>query len=328
MLVLGIESSAHTFGAGISENRSIRANASRRYPIGAGGFVPSKLADFHAKAASRVISDAIMAAGASLQEIGAIGYTKGPGMGACLRIGQLCALSLAERLGVPVVPVNHALAHAEIARSMARFSDPLVLYVSGGNTQILARERHGAASIYRVYGETLDIGVGNMLDSFARSARIMPAWGSGVERASAGGSYLPLPYTVKGMEMTFTGLFTSATRLLSKGAPLRDVAFSIQHTAFAMLCEALERALMLTRRRELIACGGVAQSRMLQTMLREMCALHDTRFYVAADEYNADNGAMIALVAEMHIESGARLPARASCGIAQRFRIDTVKMAW
>src|SRR5208282_4673316 len=124
-----------------------------------------------------------------------------------------------------------------------------------------------------------------------------PAWGSNVAKVALGGKYIQMPYTVKGMDFTFTGLLTNATGLLKKG-DLADVAFSLQETAFAMLCEATERALLLTRKKEMILCGGVAQSDRLRAMLKAISKEHGTVFKVAPNEFNADNGAMIAVVAE------------------------------
>jgi tRNA A37 threonylcarbamoyltransferase TsaD len=135
-----------------------------------------------------------------------------------------------------------------------------------------------------------------------------------------------MPYTVKGMDFTFTGLLTNAVSLLGKESTA-DIAFSMQETSFAMLCEATERALMLTGKRELIVCGGVAQSGRLREMLLSICDAHRTRFGFAINEYNADNGAMIALVAEKMLRSGRKYKLK-DCGINQKYRIDEVRVTW
>jgi N6-L-threonylcarbamoyladenine synthase len=325
MAVLGIESSAHTLGIGVVERGRVVANEKVMYRMGNKGMIPSKVADFHANNLGRLLDKALPRANLSINEIDAIGYTKGPGIGSCLRIGQLAARALSARYGIPLFDVNHAVAHIEITKRMFGLSDPLVLYVSGGNSQILAIEndpfRH-----YHVYGETFDIGIGNMLDSFARAAGLDPAWGSSVARAAEGGSYIELPYTVKGMDFTFTGLLTSAVKALN-GNALKDVAYSLQETSFAMLCEAAERALLLTSKKGLILCGGVAQSVRLRQMLGIMARTHRARFCVAGDEFNADNGAMIALVAEEMLEHGVKSD-MGRCTINQRYRIDSVRLAW
>ncbi len=319
MLVIGIESSAHTFGVGVVSHGRILANEKAMYDVGARGMVPAKVAEFHARRAGEVIERAVGAAGIRLSDVDGVGYARGPGLGPCLQVGQLAARTIANRLGVKIAPVNHSVAHVEITKHVSGLRDPVALYVSGGNSQILkiAGEpyRH-----YRVLGETFDIGVGNMLDAFARSAGLRPAWGSTVAGLAEKGEYIEMPYTVKGMDFAFTGLLTRASEL-ARSERVEDVCYSIQETAFAMLCEATERALLLTKSRELCVCGGVAQSRRLREMLALVCKEHGMRFGSAGDDLNADNGAMIAFTAERMLERGhgAKI---SECGIEQRYRID------
>lgn len=326
MAVLGIESSAHTLGVGIVESGRVLANVKAMYDIAGGGIIPAKAADLHASNVQGLIHSALGDAGLRIGDITAVGYTKGPGLGPCLRVGQLAALSISMERSVPLVPVNHAVAHIEVTRHLAGAKDPLVLYVSGGNSQILGLENEPFRH-YHVYGETLDIGVGNMLDNFARAAGLVPAWGSSVARAAMGGSYVPMPYTVKGMDFTFTGLLTYATKMLESKVPVGDAAFSIQETSFSMLCEALERALMLTGKDCILLSGGVAQSSRLREMVGLVAGSHGRKSFTAPNEFNADNGAMIALVAEKALACGATFR-RADCGVKQRYRIDSVAIGW
>ncbi|MGC8478949.1 MAG: KEOPS complex N(6)-L-threonylcarbamoyladenine synthase Kae1 [Candidatus Micrarchaeia archaeon] len=326
MITIGIESSAHTFGVGIVEDGRIIANVKSMYPISNKGIIPMKVADFHQKHAAKMIRKAMEEAGINASEIDAVGYTKGPGIGPCLRIGQLSAIALATSIGKPVYPVNHAVGHIEITKHIYGINDPLVLYVSGGNSQILGIEMKPYPH-YHVYGETFDIGVGNMLDSFAREAGLNPAWGSTVAKVAENGKYVKMPYTVKGMDFTFTGLLTNAVSQLKEGKSTEDVAFSLQETAFSMLCEATERALMLTQKKELIACGGVAQSERLDQMLKLVASSHRKKFYVAPNEFNADNGAMIAVVAEKMHKNRENISIEKPT-INQRYRIDSFKLAW
>ncbi len=327
MAVIGIESSAHTLGVGISEHGRIIANAKEMYKIGSAGMIPMKVADFHATNVRTVIREALGEAGLKASDIEAIGYTKGPGIGPCLRIAQVAAKTIAAEHRIPLYPVNHAIAHIEITKQLFNSRDPLTLYVSGGNSQIVALDATPYLH-YKVLGETFDIGVGNMIDNFAREAKLTPAWGSTVAKVAEGGRYIDMPYSVKGMDFTFTGLLTNASKLLHSGShSIRDIAYSMQETAFAMLTEAMERALFLTMKKDVTLCGGVAQSRRLQEMLRTMAESHGTRFFVAPNEYNADNGAMIALVAEKMHASGSKQNA-AACTIDQKYRIDSVRVTW
>lgn len=319
MLVLGIESSAHTFGVGIVKDGKILANEKSVYDVGSKGMIPAKVAETHVKNAKDVIFRALSTAGLKITDIEGIGYTKGPGIGTCLQVGQLSAKTLAVELDVKIVPVNHAVGHAEITRSESSFKDPITLYVSGGNSQIL-KIANKPFRHYHILGETFDVGVGNMLDSFARKINLVPAWGSTVAKTAMNGKYLPMPYTVKGMDFSFTGLLTYAGELAEK-ASKEDLCYSIQETSFAMLCEATERAMLLTNSNELAVCGGVAQSVRLQEMLRSICKEHGAKFGVAKNEYNADNGAMIAFVAERMLSRGVSEPL-SKCDIEQRYRID------
>lgn len=325
MAILGIESSAHTFGVGIVENGKVLANEKMMFDIGDQGIIPAKAADFHASNVNSVISAALSKAKLKITDISGVGYTKGPGLGPCLRIGQLAAKTIALQNSIPIVPVNHAVAHIEVTRHLSNAKDPLVLYVSGGNSQILGFVDNPFKH-YHIYGETFDIGVGNMLDSFARAAKLKPAWGSTVAKLAENGRYITMPYTVKGMDFTFTGLLTHATKALRNNSP-KDVAFSIQENSFAMLCEAAERALLLTKKKEILLSGGVAQSKRLSEMMRLMALPHNVYVHAAPNELNADNGAMIALVAEKMIKSGIKHSIDA-CDINQKYRIDSVKVAW
>jgi len=319
LVVIGIESSAHTFGVGIVDGGRVLANEKLMYDVGSRGMIPSKVAETHVKNATSVIKMALDKAGLKIDEIEGVGYTKGPGIGPCLQVGQLSAKTIANQLGVKIVPVNHAVAHVEITRHEAKLRNPVALYVSGGNSQILKLTekpfRH-----YQILGETFDVGVGNMLDAFAREIKLKPAWGSTVARLAMGGKYIEMPYTVKGMDFSFTGLLTYAAGLTGTHSN-EDLCYSIQETSFAMLCEATERALLLTNSNELCVCGGVAQSRRLKEMLGDVCKEHGMKFGFARDEYNADNGGMIAYVAERMLLSGASAPLD-KCDILQRYRID------
>ncbi len=324
MLVIGIESSAHTFGVGIVDNGKVLANVKSMYKIGNKGLIPSKVAETHVKNASSTVRQALDAAGIELRDIEGVGYTRGPGMGPCLQVGELTAKTLAKKLNVKIAQVNHAVGHAEVTRGLTGLKDPIMLYVSGGNSQILKLKKEPFKH-WAILGETFDIGVGNMLDAFARELKLIPSWGSSVARLAKEGKYVRLPYTVKGMDFSFTGLQTSAVKLIGKEKK-EDLCYSIQEVAYSMLCEATERALLLTNSKEVAMCGGVAQSERLKEMLKEMAREHKAKYGCAPNEYNADNGAMIAWVAECMLKKGmdSRLE---DCGVEQRYRIDRAEVA-
>ncbi len=326
MLVLGVESSAHTFGVGVVDRGKVLANEKSMYGISTTGMVPRNVAQHHIQSANAVVSAALGKAGIDIRDVEGVGYTKGPGIGTCLQVGQIVAKTIASKLHVPIAPVNHAIGHIEIARSMSGLRDPLVLYVSGGNSQILKVLDHTNADRlhYSVLGETFDIGVGNMFDSFARHLGLDPAWGSSVEKVAANGRYIQMPYTVKGMDFSFTGLLTHSIKAIGSH-PREDVCFSIRETAFSMLCEATERAMLMTSSKELCVCGGVAQSARLRWMLQSVASEHGARFGYAANEFNADNGAMIAFVAERMLNAAVRTALK-DCTIEQRYRAERAEV--
>ena len=324
MAVIGIESSAHTFGVGIADSGRVLANEKEMYRIGTSGMIPNEVAEFHIGNAGTVMARAIEKAGISKSEITGVGYTRGPGMGPCLQVGQLSAKILAKRLRVPIVPVNHGVCHIEAARRFGGLDDPIALYVSGGNSQILKLDARPFTH-YRVLGETFDIGVGNMLDTFAREVGLDPAWGSTVDRlAQSGKRYVELPYSVKGMDFSFTGLMTKATTI-AHTLSREDLCFALEQTAFSMLCETTERALLLTNSDEVCVCGGVAQSQKLREMIGTMARSHGAKFGYASNEFNADNGGMIALVAEEMLEKRLGVPL-GRCDIEQRYRIESAQV--
>ncbi len=289
--ILGIESTAHTLGIGIVKNGRIIAN--EKSMLFEYGIHPRKTADHHADVFPDVMDAALRKAGIKLQDIDLIAFSQGPGIGPCLRISSIAARSLAISLNKPVVGVNHCVAHIEISKHFTGFKDPLVLYVSGGNTQILIKEKDR----YHVLGETLDVGIGNMLDTFARSAGLKNA--KDVETmAEKGDTYLNMPYSVKGMDASFSGILTHAEKLIGK-EKIENICYSLQETSYAALCEITERALALTGKKEVTICGGVAQNKRLQRMLSDMAKEWKCKFGVAPNEFNADNGGMIAYVGHL-----------------------------
>ena len=324
MKVLGIESTAHTIGIGIVEKANgktvILANKKSVFKAVGKGFVPTELAGHHAANFGKVLGEALAQSGLHLAGIDAIAYSKGPGIGTCLRVGATAACYMRARTQKPVVGVNHCLAHVEIAKWQAGLADPLVLYVSGGNTQLIIRDGRR----YNVIGETLDIGLGNLFDSFARSLKLEHPTGSELEKLASGGKYLPLPYSLKAMNFTFSGLQTYAEKLIGNYPP-NDIAYSLMETSFAMVCEGVEKALTITGKKELIACGGVACNKRLQEMLSLLSEDRGVTFGASANEFNVDNGAMVAFTGAKLLECGFK-PETREIAINQDYRIDQAKL--
>lgn len=287
MIILGIESTAHTFGIGITDGKKILCNEKDTYiPEEGWGIVPGEASKHHDQKSHYVLKKALKSSEVSLDEIDFIALSTGPGLPPCLLSGLKFAKSLNKR----IIPVNHCYAHIEIGKFDTGCKDPLIVYVSGGNTQITALE----GGRYRIFGETLDIGIGNAIDKFARKAGLPSPGGPHIEKlARKGENYIELPYTVKGMDLVFSGLVTAAGKNIKK-SNRADLVYSFQETIFSMLVEVTERALAHTKKSEVLLTGGVAQNKRLQEMLRKMCKKHNAKFFVPKAEYCADNGAMIA----------------------------------
>ena len=313
--ILGIEGTAWNLSAALFDNDLLSLKSNPYSPV-QGGIHPREAAQHHASVMGEVI-------GAVLKEpekITGIAFSQGPGLGPCLRTVATAARSLALALDVPLVGVNHCVAHVEIGCFATGCRDPVVLYASGANTQVIAYLN----GRYRIFGETLDVGIGNALDKFARSKNFPHPGGPQIEAQAKTGSYVELPYTVKGMDLAFSGLMSAAKDCK---APLPDVCFSLQETAFAMCVEVTERALSLTGKDEVLLVGGVGANRRLQEMLRTMCEERGAKFSVPEQKYLGDNGAMIAYTGKLMLESGVSTPVSQS-QVNPSFRSDEVEVTW
>jgi N6-L-threonylcarbamoyladenine synthase len=293
-MIIGIECTAHTFGVGVVNKGKILSNVRDMYKPESGGIVPMESAEHHKKVCDGIWRKGLDDAGISENEVDVIAVSNAPGLAPCLYEGFNFARAKAEKLDVPLVGVNHCIAHLEIGQSVGAI-DPVLLYASGANTQVIAF----ASGKYRVFGETLDLGVGNFIDKFARHVGIGFPGGPALEKEAVGGKYIELPYSIKGMDVSFSGMQTKLQQLFDKGESLNDLSFSMQETAFAMLVEAAERALAHTGKKELVLGGGVGCNARLQEMCRIMCEERGAKFFCPSRDLLVDNGAMIAFTGEL-----------------------------
>ncbi len=293
MICLGIESTAHTFGCGIIDDKGkIYANVNDAYKTERGGIHPSEAKLHHESAKDKVVEDALKTAKLKLENIDLISFSQGPGLAPCLIVGMKKAKELAKKINVPLIGVNHCISHLEIGKLLTKAKDPVLLYTSGANTQVIAFE----GSKYRVFGETLDQGVGNFIDAFARYIGLGFPGGPKIEKlAIEGKNYIELPYVVKGMDVSFSGILTNLKQKFDlKKYQTEDLAFSLQETVFAMLVETAERAMAHCGKNELLLGGGVACNKRLQEMCKTMCKERSAGFFVPPNSVLADNGLMIA----------------------------------
>ncbi len=259
-----------------------------------------------------------------MKEVDAIAFSAGPGLGPCLRVGATVSRALALYYDKPLVPVNHAIGHIELAIMLTGAKDPVVLLVSGGHTIITAFSR----GRWRVFGETLDLTVGQLLDQFGREIGFSSPSGQRIEElAKKSSKYISLPYTVKGNDVSFSGILTTAKKLFKEGKDLDSLCFSIQETAFAMLAEVTERALAFTEKKEVLLAGGVAANKRLQEMLMEVSKRHDAKFFVVPKEYSGDCGAQIAWTGLLAHSANISVDIEKSF-VKQSWRLDKVDVKW
>ena len=332
--VLGIEGTAWAASAAVydaaSDSVEIETEA---YTPDSGGIHPREAAEHMSEQLPVVIERTLERARERFgtgggEETGdtpvdAVAFSRGPGLGPCLRLAATSARALAQRLDVPLVGVNHMVAHLEVGRHRSGFDDPVCLNASGANAHVLGY-RDGR---YRVLGETMDTGVGNAIDKFTRHLDWAHPGGPKVERAAREGSYLDLPYVVKGMDLSFAGISSAAKEAIDDGEPVEDVCHGLQETMFGMLTEVSERALALTGGDELVLGGGVGQNDRLQEMLAGMCKQRGAAFFAPENRFLRDNAGMIAVLGAAMYEAGDTVPLTESA-IDSDFRPDEVPVTW
>lgn len=329
MNVLGIESSANKLGIALISDDVIKFNERKTHITPPGmGFIPSETAVHHAKEIIPLMKKMLEKTEIKLSEIDIITFTRGPGMAGPLQVAALVARTLSVFLDKPIVPVNHCIAHIEMGIKFCNARNPIVLYASGANSQIIAYTSAG----YRIIGETLDIAVGNCLDRFARLAQISndPSPGYNIEQlAKKSKKYIKLPYVVKGMDMSLSGInpFIKQNFKDLDQETIESLCFSLQETIFASLVEVTERAMALQNSEEVLICGGVGCNERLQEMMKIMCTERGATLYAMDDSYCVDNGAMIAHTGTLMYKSGSRFTLK-DTDVTQRWRTDKVEVTW
>jgi N6-L-threonylcarbamoyladenine synthase len=325
-LALGIESTAHTFSVSVvSSSGKVLSDEKDVYKAPKGsGIHPREASRHHSRVASKVLNQALETAKIKPNQIDLVSYSAGPGLGPCLRVGATVARTISLMLNAPLIPVNHAIGHIELGCILTGAKDPVTLLVSGGHTMILAYNEKR----WRVLGETIDLTIGQLLDQLGRFAGYSSPAGRIIEELAAeSNKYIDLPFTVKGNDVSFSGLLTAAKKMIKEGNSLNDVCFSVQETAFSMLTEVTERALALTDKKEVLITGGVAANTRLKNMLNDMCEERDSKVYVIPREYSGDCGAQIAWTGALTHKKNADIDVKDSW-TKQSWRLDSVDVLW
>lgn len=342
LIALGIEGSANKIGVGIvTSDGEILANPRKTFITPPGtGFRPNEACEHHRSKVLELLKTALEMSKLKLEDIDLFCYTKGPGMAPPLSVGALVVRTLSQLYKKPLIGVNHCVGHIEMGRCVTKADNPTILYVSGGNTQVIAYSE----GKYRIFGETIDNAIGNCLDKFARYLNISndPAPGYNIEQmAKKGKRFIELPYTVKGMDVSFSGILTYLDDIIKKKKNKNinkelldeltpeDLCYSLQETIFSMLIEITERAMAHTGSKEVLLVGGVACNERLQEMMKIMAEERGGKVCAMDERYCIDNGAMIAYAGLLEfISKGNKgIPLNESI-FTQRFRTDEVDVLW
>jgi N6-L-threonylcarbamoyladenine synthase len=302
-VILGIETSCdETAAALVTADGEILANvvASQaelhaRY----GGVVPEIASRRHLELVAPVLDEALVQAGASLDDVETVGVTTGPGLIGALLVGLAAAKAVAWARGLPLVPVNHLHGHVASLYLLPQDLEPpfTCLLASGGHTLLLdVRDRSWDG--VRVLGTTLDDAAGEAFDKGARLLGLGYPGGAEIDRLAREGDAEAFSFPVArvpGLDLSFSGLKTAllyAVRDLSEAelaARRADLAASYQRAIVRALVGRLHAAAEATGDGTIAVVGGVSANSELRG------ALPDARFVPLP--LCTDNAAMIASAA-------------------------------
>ncbi len=342
MNIIGIESSCDETGVALVETRGSEAVPRLRGQAlhsqvemhqAYGGVVPELASRDHIRRVLPLTRQVLDAAGAGLDDIDCIAYTRGPGLAGALLVGAGVACSLAATLGKPVIGVHHLEGHL---LSPFLSADPpdfpfVALLVSGGHTQLMRVEGVGD---YRLLGETIDDAAG---EAFDKSAKLLglgypggPALARLAESGDPGRFALPRPLLRSGnLDFSFAGLKTAVrTQAINLGVngsgnvvqggltsvsamtpqDRADLAASTEAAIVDVLVHKSLQALQATRLTRLVVAGGVGANRRLRAQLDRECGRRGFRVHYPELALCTDNGAMIALAAAMRLQAGRAEP--------------------
>ncbi len=324
LICLGIESTAHTFATSIiTDKGKILSDVRDMYKTTIGGIIPIEAAKHHEKVKDQVIEEAIKQANINLKDIDLISFSQGPGLPPSLLVGLNTAKELAKKINKPLIGINHLIAHLSIGNLFCKVKNPVYILATGANTQIISLE----GGYYRIFGESLDIGIGNALDKFGRAINLGFPAGPKIEELAKKGKYIELPYVVKGTDFSLSGIITDAINKFKNNIKKEDLCFSLQENLFAMLTEVTERALAHTEKNEVLLVGGVAANKRLCEMLNIMCKDRKAEFNFVPLKYSGDNAVMIAWQGILEYKSN-KTENLNKIDIKPFWRLNQVKVDW
>ena len=321
MLVLGIESSCDETGVALVESHGQAVPLLRAHALHSqiamhqayGGVVPELASRDHIRRVLPLAQQVLTEAGARLDDVDVVAYTRGPGLAGALLVGAGVACALGAALDRPVLGVHHLEGH--LLSPFLSVDPPefpfVALLVSGGHTQLMQVDGVGR---YTLLGETIDDAAGEAFDKSAKLMGLPYPGGPWLAQLAEGGDpeafKLPRPLLHSGnLDFSFAGLKTAVltqARKLGDGLEARkpDLAASTQAAIVEVLLKKSLAALQQTGLRRLVVAGGVGANRQLREALNAACQRRGVRVHYPELHLCTDNGAMIAMAAAMRLQSG------------------------
>jgi len=313
LITLGIESSCDETGIALYQmGRGLRAHAlytqvamHNEY----GGVVPELASRDHVRRVVPLVRQVMREAGVSLDQIDAIAYTQGPGLGGALLVGASIANALAYALDIPTIGIHHLEGHL----LSPLLSDPapefpfVALLVSGGHTQLMRVDGVGQ---YTLLGETLDDAAGEAFDKSAKLLGLSYPGGPELAKLAASGRAglykLPRPMQHSGdLDFSFSGLKTAVLTLVKQSdndeQTRADIACAVQEAIVDVLAHKARGALAQTGLNQLVVAGGVGANQLLRSRLTEGIGKRGGTVFYPDLEFCTDNGAMIAFAGALRL---------------------------
>ncbi|MFZ5981075.1 MAG: tRNA (adenosine(37)-N6)-threonylcarbamoyltransferase complex transferase subunit TsaD [Candidatus Zixiibacteriota bacterium] len=306
MLILGIETSCdETSMAVIEDGRKILSNVilSQAIHTDFGGVVPEVASREHMKTIVPIYRKALTEADITLDKIGLVAATMGPGLVGPLLVGLSFAKGLAFAAGIPFVAVNHMEGHlaANILQHAELDRHHLTLIVSGGHTMLVEVRQFGD---YEILGRTKDDAAGEAFDKIAKKMGLGYPGGAELDRLARSGNpkFHRFPRAVRkdGYNFSYSGLKTAVSLYLDKLEPAEferhkaDIAASFQEAAVEVLVEKTVKAAREREIKDITISGGVAANSRLRELLGKKLKRYDKRLFFPHPVLCTDNAAMIA----------------------------------
>ena len=340
MLILGIETSCDETGVALydPDRGGLLAHAVHSQVAmheAYGGVVPELASRDHVRRLIPLCRGLFRDAACSLDELGAVAYTEGPGLIGALLVGAAFAHGIAFALGVPAIGIHHLEGHllSPLLSSRAPQFPFVALLVSGGHTQLM---RVAGVGRYALLGETQDDAAGEAFDKTAKLLGLGYPGGPALSRLAESGTpgryRLPRPMIASGdLEFSFSGLKTAVLHLVRGADPgaqfHADVARAFQDAIVEVLVAKCTRAMHQTGLTQLVVAGGVGANRQLRAALDARASREGYDVYYPEPELCTDNGAMVAFAAALRLRAGAvRTAPREAHGFGVRPRWELASL--